>query len=440
MPRKNLTEAGAQIIEAKSDGSLLVQVITPGWGSSGYYSAEVLQEAAKTGVWVAGTHCYFNHPSASESVDRPERDVRDLAATLVEDARWDGQRLVARIQPVGLGKTVLADEAFRKAVGVSVRASADIGIGEAEGRKGAIVQEIFADTFNSVDLVTHAGRGGMILEAARRASEATANDTERAIQDAVSAAYNDQDNETYSWVKDYDPDKKVAYFEVSTAGVCATYSQSFTVSDSGDVELVDDRVEVNQRTEYVPAATTEAAPPNVPVHPAGQSTITKEHTMPEIEEGATVSVQETRLRTLEADAGRVPLLESERDTARTALAEARQELAVEKAKTYARQFGTDRVRDANSELDPTAVDRIVVEAMRTIPLTEGDDQRLDTEAFGKQVDTARVAEETYLATVIKNRGGSVQGLGQTDGTPQVTEGQVDNIVAGAFGRKTVKGA
>lgn len=279
----------------------------------------------------------------------------------------------------------------------------------------------------------------MAAEATRPARETAAADTEQAIQDAVGQAYSNADDDTYSWLRDYDPDQKVAYFELSVAGACTTYQQAYTVADSGDVELTGEKTEVIRRITYVPANAAEAATPNVPVHPAGQSTITKEHTMPEIEEGATVSVQETRLRTLEADAGRVPLLESERDTARTALAEARQELAVEKAKTYARQFGTDRVREANSELDPAAVDRIVVEAMRTIPLTEGDDQRLDTEAFGKQVDTARVAEETYLATVIKNRGGSVQGLGQTDGAPLVTEGQVNNIVAGAFGR-TVKGA
>jgi len=647
MPRKNLTEAGAhtQILETNSDGSFLIQVISPGWGSSGYYSTEVLEAAGKSKVWPAGTHMYFDHPSASEGVDRPERSVKDLAATLTEDARWDSGRksLVARVEPVGLGKTVLADEAFRKAIACSVRASADIGVGEAEGRKGAIVQEIFPDTFNSVDFVTHAGRGGMILEAARRAQEAddtaveasdkpwsgfspsdydddqwkraclidtgdgegkqryklpvkepdgtlnrnavhaaasrigqvqvgadakksaakklvslyrnqldedppeslltlagmseaaiadarltvfeaSANDTERALQDAVSAAYSDTENDTYAWMRDYDPDAKVAYFEVNVGGKCATYQQAYSKSD-GEYTLTGDRTEVNIRTQYVPVgeahrveltreaalkqvrearnvgqwmesrihlgftqvademfgngkltrderitlsngigaaldaftslvedkapqlysrdlwtdpdarvAAAESTTPNVPVLPAGQSTTTKEHTMPEIEEA--------RLRQLEEDAGRVQTLESERDTHKARAEEAETALASEKAKTHAREYGATRVREANSELDPAAVDRIVAEAMREIPLTEAEkaaDRRLDVEAFGKRVDDARVAEETYLATVIKNRGGSVRGLGQTDNAPQVTEAQVNNIVAGAFGR-TVKEA
>jgi len=549
MPRKNLTEAGAhtRILEANSDGSFLVQVISPGWGSSGYYSAAVLEAAGKSKVWPAGTHMYFDHPDAIEAEVRPERSVKDLAATLTEDARWDSSResLIARVEPVGLGKTVLVDEAFRKAIACSVRASAEFVVGEAEGRKGVIVKEIFADTFNSVDFVTHAGRGGMILESARAAvdtdvpavflresavakirearnigqwiesrlhleltqladnmfgdgrltreerislssavgdaltaftsdleasapqlytrdlwaepeamamaAEATrparetaAADTEQAVQDAVGQAYSNADNETYSWLRDYDPDAKVAYFELSIAGACTTYQQSYTVADSGDVELTGDKTEVIRRITYVPAGTTESATPIVPVHPTRQSTTTRENTMPE-NEGATTSIEESKRRELEEAAGRVPVLEaklaSETERANTA----EQALAVEKARDYARDFGTKRVREANSELDPAAVDKIVADAMRELPLTEADkaaDRRLDTEVFGKAVDTAQLAEETYLAKVIKGRGGSVQGLGQTDGTPEVTEADLAAVIEGAFGgpTKTVKGA
>lgn len=548
MPRKNLTEAGAhtRILEANSDGSFLVQVISPGWGSSGYYSTEVLEAAGKAKVWPAGTHMYFDHPDAVEAEVRPERSVKDLAATLTEDARWDGSRksLVARVEPVGLGKTVLADEAFRKAIACSVRASAEFVVGEAEGRKGVIVKEIFADTFNSVDFVTHAGRGGMILESARAAvdtdvpavflresavakirearnigqwiesrlhleltqladnmfgdgrltreerialssavgdaltaftsdlessapqlyardlwaepealamaaeairpaRETASADTEQALDGAIGQAYNNADDETYSWLRDFDPDQKLAYFELSVGGVCTTYQQAYTVADSGDVELTGDKTEVTRRTTYVPVGASESATPNVPVHPAGQSTTTKEHTMPEIEEGAKVSITETRLRTLEADAGRVPALEAKVVAEAARADKAEQDLAVASASEYARTFGVARVKESNSELDPTAVDRIVAEAMREIPLTEAEnasDRRLDTEAFGKRVDTAQVAEETYLATVIKGRGGSVQGLGQTESTPTVTEADLDNVVAGAFNRRTVKGA
>jgi predicted RNA-binding protein with PUA domain len=80
--------------------------------------------------------------------------------------------------------------------------------------------------------------------------------------------------------------------------------------------------------------------------------------------------------------------------------------------------------------------------MLTIPLTEADkaaDRRLDTEVFGKQVDEAQKTEETYLASIVESGNGRVRGVGSTETKAEVTEAQVANIVAGAFGR-TVKGA
>ncbi|HEY3559651.1 MAG TPA: hypothetical protein VGL05_19415 [Kribbella sp.] len=545
MARQNLTEAGAKILEASTDGTLLVQVITPGWGSSGYYSAEVLQEAATEKVWGAGTHCYLDHPSASEGADRPERSVKDLAATLAEDARWDGKRLVARVTPVGLGKTVLADEAFRKAVGVSVRASAEMEIGEAEGRSGWIVEKIHPGTFNSVDIVTHAGRGGQILESARQEyerqlaeavsdkawsgfsqsdyddaqwksaclidkgegdgksryalpvkepdgtlnrnavhaaasrigqvqvdaakkkaaakklvslyrnqldedppesllkaagatesaiAETTASDTDRALRDAVSTAYANREKSTYAWVRDYDPDKGLVYFELDVDGKCTTYAQPYSVGDQGAIELSGNRVEVDQRTQYVQVGTTtESQAQSVPVHPAGQSTTTRENTMPETE-GATTSIEESKRRELEEKAGRVPVLEAKLASETERADKAEQALAVEKAKTYAQEFGKTRVKEANSELEADVVDMIVGKAMtESLPLT--DEGRLDTETFGTRVDDARTAEETYLARVASKRGGDVRGLGPVSEKKEVTRADSNKAVAEAFGRQ-----
>jgi hypothetical protein len=443
MSRKTLTEAGK--VTTNNTGKLSIQAISPGWGSSGFYSAEVLEAAGTNKVFPAGTHMYIDHPDAIEGEVRPERSVKDIAGILTEDATWNGTALVAEVQTVGPYKDALVE--MKDAIGVSIRAAATVDFGEAEGRKGLVVQEIFGDTFNSIDFVTHAGRGGKILEvlesARRTLTETSASDAERAVRDAVNQAYSDSKAQTYAWVRDYDPDQKLVYFELDIAGVCTTYQQSYAPADSGDVELTGDKAEVNQRTVYVPvqAAASESATPIVPVHPTRQSTTIRENTMPE-NEGATTSIEESKRRELEEAAGRVPVLEaklaSETERANTA----EQALAVEKARDYARDFGTKRVREANSELDPAAVDKIVAEAMRDLPLTEADkaaDRRLDTEVFGKAVDTAQLAEETYLAKVIKGRGGSVQGLGQTDGRPEATEAQTNNVVAGAFGY-TVKGA
>jgi hypothetical protein len=521
MARQNLTEAGAhtEILERNADGSMLIQVITPGWGSSGYYATEVLEAAGKAKVWPKGTHMYFDHPTATEAADRPERSVKDLAATLTEDARWDSSRkaLIARAEPVGLGKTVFADEAFRKAVACSVRASAEMEIGEAEGRSGWIVEKIHAGTQNSVDFVTHAGRGGMILESARAAMEAGELDSDRRdkFRNAVRDAYASDGVDV--WVEDYDD--TTVYWDRWGGDDPGTFSQAYKETDDA-VELVGDPVQVRVKRTYVPigeadrvveltreaaltavrearnvgmwmesrihlgftctademfgdgrltreerialskgigaaldafTASVEASAPQlysrdlwatpdalaavaeanttVPVHPAG-SNPSKENPMPEIEE--------SRLQALEEAHGRVPTLEAERDTARTELATTQRELAVERAKSYAREFGTKRVREANSELAAAVVERIVAEAMREIPLNESDN-RLDTETFGKQVDEARKEQELYLATVIENSAGTVRGLGPVSETKEVTRSDSQRAIDEAFGRQSKEG-
>jgi len=537
MPRKSLTEDGklGKVTEATSDGSYLIQVITPGAGSSGWYSPQVLEAAAKAKVWGKGTKVFLDHPTATEDAERPARSVKDLAAVLTEDASWNGSALVARIKPTGgLGKTVLENETFRSAVGISVRASAEGEVGEIAGKPTWIVKEIFPDTFNSVDIVTYAGRGGAILESARKTQVEEGGELDSDRREKFRNAVRDKyaEDKVDVWVQDYDD--TTVYFERWGGDDPGTFSQTYTETDDA-IDLTGDLTQVRAKTTYVPldeaarapemtreaavkqvrearnvgqwmesrihlgftqvademfgdgkltreeritlssgigdalaAFTTavekaapqlyqrdlwtdpdarvmaaESATPIVPVHPAGQSTTTKEHTMPEIEEGAKVSISETRLRTLEADAGRVPALEAKvtSESARADLAE--QDLAVEKAREYARTFGTDRVKEANGDLPSAVVEKIVADAMREIPLTEADkaaDRRLDTEVFGKQVDESQKAEETYLASIVEAGSGHVRGVGSTEGKAEVTEGQIDNLVAGVFGRQSVKEA
>lgn len=525
MARQNLTEADAhtEILEANSDGSLLIQIITPGWGSSGYYSQQVIEAAAKDKVWPKGTHMYLDHPTSTEASERAERSVKDLGATLSEDGRWDPGRgaMVGRAVPVGLGKSVLADKDFREAVACSVRASAEMNIGEAEGRSGWIIEKIHPGTFNSVDFVTHAGRGGMILESARAAMEAGELDSDRRdkFRNAVRDAYASDGVDV--WVEDYDD--STVYWDRWGGDDPGTFSQTYKETDDA-VELTGDPVEVRVKRTYVPvgeaaapprrveltreAATqqirearnvgqwiesrlhlcltqladdmygngkltreerislssaggdaldafttnlqaaapqlfqrglwtdpdarvlaAESATPTVPRPPAG-SNPTKEQTMPEIEE--------SELQSLEEAKGRVPVLEAKVATETARADQAELSLAQERAKTKAREVGTKRVREANSELPAATVDKIVNEAMREVPLTEAEkagDRRLDIDAFGKQVDEARVAEETYLATVVEANGGAVRGLGPVAEKKEPTRSDSQRAIDEAFGRK-----
>ena len=92
---EQLCETATAVREAATGASVALELMTPGWGSSGYYSAPVLEAAGRDRVFPAGTHMYIDHPSASEDRDRPERSVRDLAAVLTTDGTWNGTALVA---------------------------------------------------------------------------------------------------------------------------------------------------------------------------------------------------------------------------------------------------------------------------------------------------------------------------------------------------------
>lgn len=153
---------------AQGPGRLLIHLITPGWGSSGFYPQDVLEAAGRDRVFPAGTHMYIDHPAESEQYDRPERTIKDLAAVLVEDAHWDAAAggLVAEARVFSHWRAPLAEMA--DVIGVSIRGTADSEIGEAEGRRGRIMKRL--DEGISVDFVTHAGRGGkvaQVIESAR---------------------------------------------------------------------------------------------------------------------------------------------------------------------------------------------------------------------------------------------------------------------------------
>ncbi len=137
-----------------------VKVIESGWGSSGYYSPEVLA-AYGPAVFKAGTKVYMNHPSMSEARERPERDVHQLAGKLTSDAVFSESGLVADIEFYSHYAPIIKEMAGD--VGLSIHAFGEVKVGEAEGREGPIIETLVADPLTSVDVVTVAGAGGKFL-------------------------------------------------------------------------------------------------------------------------------------------------------------------------------------------------------------------------------------------------------------------------------------
>jgi len=147
----------------RRDGTAHIKVIAPGRGSSGHYPAEVLERDGPK-VFKKDLHVYWNHPTATEEAERPERSVRDLAGTFVSDARWEAAG------PAGPG--LYADVTFFKPyqeaveelaphIGMSIRATGRAKMGEVSGEAVRIIEEL--TSAKSVDVVTAAGAGGQIL-------------------------------------------------------------------------------------------------------------------------------------------------------------------------------------------------------------------------------------------------------------------------------------
>lgn len=179
----------------RRDGTVPIVIATEGWGSSGYYSADVLKRDGPK-VFTRGLQSYFDHPSLEEEAQRPERSVRDLLGVLESDARWQdegqaGPGLYADLKVFPQHTESL--EAMAPHVGMSLRADGIAPYGEAEGKKGRIVESLVSA--RSVDCVTAAGRGGAILqlfEAARNGRVSGGNQVDeneaRALREAASTA------------------------------------------------------------------------------------------------------------------------------------------------------------------------------------------------------------------------------------------------------------
>lgn len=146
--------------EQRAKGIWLIRLIEADvQGSSGYYPADTLRRDGPA-VFPEGTHVYFDHPSDSEDLDRPERSVRDLAGSFIEDAYFiengpDGSGLFARVQ-------LFPDvhqwmESRHRSVGMSIRAEGQV----AEGDQGSTIVGLTRGM--SVDIVTRAGAGGKVL-------------------------------------------------------------------------------------------------------------------------------------------------------------------------------------------------------------------------------------------------------------------------------------
>ncbi len=167
------------------DGTAYLKLIAPGWGSSGYYSEQVLQrDGAK--AFPSGTKNFWNHQTSAEEAARPEGDLRDLASVLTEDAHYEANG------PAGAGLYAKANvqphfrehvDSLAKHIGMSIRASGRAKEGKADGKSGPIIEQLTRGI--SVDYVTTPGAGGKILQLFEAARGRNSNQGETDMDEAT---------------------------------------------------------------------------------------------------------------------------------------------------------------------------------------------------------------------------------------------------------------
>ncbi|MER6575820.1 hypothetical protein [Nonomuraea sp. NPDC001023] len=367
-------------------------------GSSGFYPAEMLKRDAA--VFREGLPVFLDHPGATESYDRPERSVRDLAGKLASAAVYERDGLYADVEVYPHWAPVV--EAMAGDIGMSIRASGTVEASKDEAIRGPIVTALTEAA--SVDFVTAAGAGGKVV-ALLESARAQAGDLLRKATEAAHPTTDDTSED--------EPDTP----DVQTDGQ-------------------DDEDEPAKKT----AAAIEAAAHDVPAPPVTT-----------LKEGAPVSGG-----TAQGTPSGGPIDLSEAAELRTALAEAKQKLAeaeleIAKLGDQSRQLAEAKTALAEAErtnrrltADNAARDKAVaalgestlpevahskvIESVTGANVPLNDEGSLDEAKLVTNIKAAIEAERAYLTRFAEAAGiGQVRGLGES-GAPQVNvESELNNI-------------
>jgi len=152
-----LTEA------AVDQGEVTLTVIQPGFNASKqrYYPPEMLKR--DFGIF-EGVKMYADHPTANDEKQRPERSIREWAATLIsvyaeEDGTVKGKAKI--VEPWLHEKlNLLRDQGMLGEMGVSINAIGSASKAEIQGQKTNMVERLIRA--RSVDFVTEPGAGGKV--------------------------------------------------------------------------------------------------------------------------------------------------------------------------------------------------------------------------------------------------------------------------------------
>jgi hypothetical protein len=396
-----------------------ITLITPGWGSSGYYSTKTLEQAAKDKAFPAKTQMHIDHMTETARFEAPAGSVATLAAALNEDARWEPNwvdpetgvkgRLVAEARVFSHWREPLADMA--DAIGVSIAAAAETSQGEAEGRRGRIIEALVPDVLNRVDFVTVAGRGGRISEVLESAKVQEARNVGMWLEARMHSMFTNISDEMYG-------DGRLTREEritLSNALGQALTAFTATVEDAAPQLFERDLWEDPTPTTTAENAVSKDSAPN----PAAVTENQEDAGMATIDDKELADLRESASRATVAEAG---VTEAEK---RATAAEA----ALTKANDQAAAVVVESALQAAGLTAPKLAARLA----EGYPVTE--DGVLNSEAL------AEVVAESIAELQVSGGAGSVHGAGHTQEStkPEVTVESAREQILAARGY-TPKGA
>lgn len=173
-------ENTARLVE-RSGSQWAIRVITPGQGSSGIYTEEILARDAAT-AFPKGTKLWFKHPGEGEGAG--DRDPRDQWGVLTEDAYWSSEHsaVVSSVRVLDHWATVVNSLGTEASLSIYAWAERD---------DEDVISALMPHRTNSIDIVSYPGRPGSGLaqqiEAAREAApkptaEASAGEKEGSMK------------------------------------------------------------------------------------------------------------------------------------------------------------------------------------------------------------------------------------------------------------------
>lgn len=214
---KFFTESIAEAPVKRDNGRWLVAIATPGQGSSGYYSEDMLKEYGPV-AFPSGAKAFVNHD--------PSRKPTDMIGTYPEGAYWDEDRkqLMGELEVFSHWKAFV--EEVGPHCGISIYMAGD---SDEEGN----VTKLIENRQNGADLVSYPGLIGSgfveMLESARAGSE------------QPTVALTEGKNDRKDALMEEKLDKLIALFEAHIATTEATAQEAAQVE--ADEALAQERLD-----------------------------------------------------------------------------------------------------------------------------------------------------------------------------------------------------